>query len=112
MLENFQELAVKGNVFDLAVGLVIGAAFGGIVSSLVGDFFMPIIGAITSGRDFSNYLIALPPKVAADTLAEAKEQGACWRGAISSPSSSTSSLSRAYFSGWSIRSSTSGKWTP
>ena len=76
MLKKFQDFAVKGNAFDLAVGVVIGAAFGGIVASLVGDIFMPIIGAITGGLDFSNYFVGLSSKVTADTLAEAKKQGA------------------------------------
>ena len=76
MLKKFQEFAVKGNAFDLAVGVIIGAAFGGIVSSLVGDIFMPVIGAITGGLDFSNYFIPLSDKVTAASLAEAKKQGA------------------------------------
>jgi large conductance mechanosensitive channel len=76
MLKKFQEFAVKGNAFDLAVGVIIGAAFGGIVTSLVGDIFMPVIGAITGGLDFSNYFVGLSHKVTADTLAEAKKQGA------------------------------------
>ncbi len=76
MLQKFRDFAIKGNVVDLAVGIVIGAAFGAIVSSLVGDIFMPIIGAITGGLDFSNYFTGLSSKVTADTLAEAKKQGA------------------------------------
>jgi large conductance mechanosensitive channel len=76
MLKKFQDFAIKGNAFDLAVGVIIGAAFGQIVSSLVGDIFMPIIGAITGGLDFSNYFTGLSSKVSADTLAEAKKQGA------------------------------------
>ena len=76
MLKKFGEFAIKGNAFDLAVGVIIGAAFGAIVSSLVGDVFMPAIGAITGGLDFSNYFIPLSDKVTADTLAEAKKQGA------------------------------------
>ena len=76
MLKKFQDFAVKGNAFDLAVGVIIGAAFGGIVTSLVGDIFMPIIGAVTGGLDFSNHFIPLSGKVTADTLAEAKKQGA------------------------------------
>jgi large conductance mechanosensitive channel len=56
--------------------VIIGAAFGGIVSSLVGDIIMPIIGAITGGLDFSNYFLPLSSKVTADSLAEAKKQGA------------------------------------
>jgi large conductance mechanosensitive channel len=76
MLKKFQEFAIKGNAFDLAVGVIIGAAFGAIVTSLVGDIFMPIIGAVTGGLDFSNYFIALSSKVTADSLVEAKKQGA------------------------------------
>jgi len=76
MLKKFQDFAIKGNAFDLAVGVIIGAAFGQIVSSLVGDVFMPVIGAITGGLDFSNYFVGLSTKVTAGTLAEAKKQGA------------------------------------
>jgi large conductance mechanosensitive channel len=76
MLEEFKKFALKGNVVDLAIGVVIGAAFGRIVDSLVGDVFMPIIGAITGGLDFSNYFIRLSSAVNADSLAEAKKQGA------------------------------------
>jgi len=76
MLKQFQEFAIKGNAMDLAIGVIIGAAFGQIVSSLVGDIFMPVLGAITGGLDFSNYFVALSSKVTADSLAEAKKQGA------------------------------------
>src|SRR5499426_115019 len=76
MLEEFKKFAMRGNVVDLAVGVVIGAAFGAIVSSLVADIIMPIIGAITGGLDFSNFFIPLSSKVTADSLAEAKKQGA------------------------------------
>ena len=76
MLEEFKKFALKGNVVDLAVGIVIGAAFGKIVESLVGDVFMPAIGAITGGLDFSNHFIPLSSAVPADSLAEAKKQGA------------------------------------
>ena len=76
MLKKFQDFAIKGNAFDLAVGVIIGAAFGQIVSSLVGDIFMPVIGAVTGGLDFTNYFTGLSSKVTADTLAEAKKQGA------------------------------------
>src|SRR4029079_1244523 len=76
MLKKFQDFAIKGNAFDLAVGVIIGTAFGLIVSSLVGDIFMPVIGAITGGLDFTNYFTPLSSKVSADTLAEAKKQGA------------------------------------
>jgi len=76
MLKEFREFAMKGNVVDLAVGVIIGAAFGAIVSSLVGDVIMPVIGAITGGLDFSNYFTPLAKSVTANTLAEAKKQGA------------------------------------
>lgn len=76
ILEEFKKFAVRGNVVDLAVGVVIGAAFGNIVQSLVGDVFMPMIGAVTGGLDFSNYFLPLSSKVTADTLVEAKKQGA------------------------------------
>jgi large conductance mechanosensitive channel len=76
MLKQFRDFAMRGNVVDLAVGVIIGAAFGKIVESLVGDIFMPVLGAITGGLDFSNYFIGLSGKVTADTLVEAKKQGA------------------------------------
>ncbi len=76
MLEEFKKFALRGNVVDLAVGVIIGAAFGSIVSSLVGDIIMPVIGALTGGLDFSNYFVPLSSKVTADTLVEAKKQGA------------------------------------
>ena len=76
MLEEFKKFALRGNVVDLAVGVIIGAAFGTIVQSLVADILMPIIGAVTGGLDFSNYFIALSSKVTADSLVEAKKQGA------------------------------------
>ena len=76
MLKQFREFAMKGNVVDLAVGVIIGAAFGNIVSSLVADIFMPIIGAITGGLDFTNYFIPLASSVTADNLEEARRQGA------------------------------------
>lgn len=75
-VKEFREFAVKGNVVDLAVGVIIGAAFGNIVTSLVGDIFMPIIGAVTGGLDFSNHYIPLSKAVTADNLADAKKQGA------------------------------------
>jgi large conductance mechanosensitive channel len=76
MLKEFREFALKGNVVDLAVGVIIGAAFGGIVTSLVGDVIMPVIGAITGGLDFSNYFTPLSKAVTAGNLADAKKQGA------------------------------------
>lgn len=76
MLEEFKKFAMRGNVVDLAVGVIIGAAFGAIVNSLVGDVIMPLIGAVSGGLDFSNYFIPLSAKVTATSLAEAKKQGA------------------------------------
>jgi len=76
MIEEFKKFAMRGNVVDLAIGVIIGAAFGAIVNSVVADIIMPIIGAITGGLDFSNYFIPLSSKVTADSLAEAKKQGA------------------------------------
>src|ERR687897_3226961 len=63
MLEEFKKFALRGNVVDLAIGVIIGAAFGRIVDSIVGDLFMPIIGAVTGGLDFSNYYLPLSGKV-------------------------------------------------
>jgi large conductance mechanosensitive channel len=71
----FREFAVKGNVIDLAVGVIIGGAFGKIVDSIVGDVIMPIVSKIFGGLDFSNYFIPLAGQTAA-TLAEAKKAGA------------------------------------
>lgn len=76
MIKEFQEFIAKGNVMDLAVGVIIGGAFGLIVSSLVDDIIMPIVGAIFGGFDFSNYFIALSSNVTAQSLAAAREQGA------------------------------------
>lgn len=76
MLAEFKKFALRGNVVDLAVGVIIGAAFSGIVNSLVGDLVMPVVGAITGGIDFSNYYVPLSSKVTAGTLVEAKKQGA------------------------------------
>jgi large conductance mechanosensitive channel len=59
MLQEFKEFAVKGNVMDLAVGVIIGAAFGKIVDSVVNDLVMPIVGRVTGGLDFSGYYVAL-----------------------------------------------------
>ena len=76
MLKVFRDFAMKGNVVDLAVGVIIGAAFGAIVNSLVSDVIMPVIGAATGGLDFSNYFVPLSKSVAANNLADAKKQGA------------------------------------
>lgn len=76
MLKEFRDFAMKGNVVDLAVAVIIGAAFGAIVSSMVADIIMPIIGAITGGLDFSNYFTGLSKTVTATNLVDAKKQGA------------------------------------
>ncbi len=76
MLEEFKKFAMRGNVVDLAVGVIIGAAFGAIINSLVADIIMPLIGSVTGGLDFSNYFVPLSSKVTAATLVDAKKQGA------------------------------------
>ncbi len=76
MLEEFKKFAMRGNVVDLAVAVIIGAAFGAVVNSLVADIIMPIIGSITGGIDFSNYFLPLSSKVTAPVLVDAKKQGA------------------------------------
>src|SRR6476646_6301308 len=68
MLEEFKKFIMRGNVVDLAVGVIIGVAFGAIVTSLVSDIIMPIIGAITGGLDFSNYYLPLSTKVQPQSL--------------------------------------------
>jgi large conductance mechanosensitive channel len=74
MLKEFKEFAMRGNVVDLAIGVIIGAAFGKIVDSLVNDIIMPFIGAV-GGADFSNYFLGLSSKVVASNLVDAKKQG-------------------------------------
>lgn len=76
MFKEFQEFVARGNVMDLAVGVIIGGAFGLIVKSLTDDIIMPIVGAIFGGFDFSNYFLPLASGVTAETLAAAREQGA------------------------------------
>ena len=76
MLKEFKDFAIKGNAFDLAVGVIIAGAFGKIVDSLVADIIMPIIGSLTGGLDFSNYFIGLNKAVNSPVLLEAKKQGA------------------------------------
>lgn len=75
MLKEFKEFAVKGNVMDMAIGIIIGAAFGTIVKSLVADIIMPVVGLITGGVDFTNVFITLSGETHA-TLEAAKEAGA------------------------------------
>jgi large conductance mechanosensitive channel len=76
MLKEFQEFVAKGNVMDLAVGVIIGGAFALIVKSLTDDLIMPIVGAIFGGFDFSDYFVPLSDAVTASTLEAAREQGA------------------------------------
>src|SRR5690349_22910299 len=78
MLDEFKKFAMRGNVVDLAVAVVIGAAFGAIVNSLVADLIMPVIGALTGGLDFSNHFVQLTSKTGEHpvALADAKKAGA------------------------------------
>ena len=75
IISEFKDFAVKGNVIDLAVGVIIGGAFGKIVDSIVGDLIMPLVGKVLGGLDFSNYFIPLAGQ-AATNLADAKKAGA------------------------------------
>ena len=75
MFKEFKEFAIKGNVMDMAIGIIIGAAFGTIVKSLVDDIIMPVVGLITGGVDFSNMFITLSGGAHA-TLEAAKKAGA------------------------------------
>jgi large conductance mechanosensitive channel len=77
MLQEFKTFAMRGNVVDLAVGVIIGAAFGAIISSLVADIIMPLIGAVTGGLDFTNYYTPLSSQVQEGiAYPDAKKQGA------------------------------------
>ena len=76
MVQEFKEFAIKGNVMDLAVGVIIGGAFGKIVDSLVQDVIMPPIGSILGGLDFANYYLPLNGQATTMTLVEAKKAGA------------------------------------
>lgn len=76
MMSEFKEFASKGNVVDLAVGVIIGAAFGKIVDSLVADVVMPVVGRMFGELDFSNYYLALNGQTSGLPLAEAKKLGA------------------------------------
>src|SRR3954462_10704209 len=77
MLDEFKKFALRGNVVDLAIGVIIGVAFGAIVTSMVEDIIMPIIGAVTGGLDFSNYYLPLSSAVQdGASYADAKKQGA------------------------------------
>jgi len=76
VLKEFKVFAFKGNVLDLAIGVIIAGAFGLIIKSLVDDVIMPIVGAITGGVDFSNLFAPLAGGVTASSLEAAREQGA------------------------------------
>jgi large conductance mechanosensitive channel len=76
MMQEFKAFAIKGNVIDLAVGVIIGSAFGKIVESLVQDIIMPVVGRIVGGLDFSNYYLPLNGQDMSLPLAEAKKLGA------------------------------------
>src|SRR3954463_1485108 len=76
MMQEFKEFAMKGNVVDLAVGVIIGGAFGKIVDSLVQDVIMPPIGKLFGGLDFASYYLPLNGQAMGLALAEAKKQGA------------------------------------
>lgn len=76
MMQEFREFAVKGNAIDLAVGVIIGGAFGKIVDSIVGDLIMPIVGKLFGGLDFSSYYIPLAGQSTGMALEEAKKAGA------------------------------------
>ena len=76
IVSEFREFAVKGNVMDLAVGVIIGGAFGKIVDSIVNDLIMPLVGKVTGGLDFGNYYIGLNSQPAGLPLAEARKAGA------------------------------------
>ncbi len=76
MTSEFKEFALKGNVMDLAVGVIIGGAFGKIVDSVVGDLIMPLVSKLFGGLDFASYYVALAGQAAGLTLAEAKKGGA------------------------------------
>lgn len=76
MMQEFKTFAIKGNVIDLAVGVIIGSAFAKIVDSLVQDIIMPVVGRVLGGLDFSNYYIPLNNQGTHLALAEAKKAGA------------------------------------
>lgn len=76
MFQEFKKFVMRGNVMDLAVGVIIGASFGTIVKSLTDDVIMPVVGAVFGGVDFSNFFIPLSGSVTATTLEAAREQGA------------------------------------
>lgn len=77
MLKEFRDFAMRGSLLDMAVGIIIGTAFGGLVNSMVNDLLMPVVGAVTGGIDFSNFFVNLSgPQDEYTTLTAAKEAGA------------------------------------
>lgn len=76
MLKEFREFALKGNMVDLAIGVIIGTAFGGLVNSIVADIIMPIVGVITGGIDFTNLYFQLAGNPVANDLEAARKAGA------------------------------------
>lgn len=76
MISEFKDFVAKGNVMDLAVGVIIGGAFGTIVTSLTNDIIMPVVGAIFGGLDFGDYFVGLSENVTSANLEAAQEQGA------------------------------------
>ena len=75
MIKEFKEFALKGNMVDLAIGIIIGAAFSGLVQSMVKDIIMPFVGVVTGGVDFTNKFFALSGNVTSGSLEVAREQG-------------------------------------
>jgi Large-conductance mechanosensitive channel, MscL len=75
LLKEFKEFAMKGNVVDLAVAVIIGAVFGKIIASLVDDIIMPVVGAITGGLDFSNHFVGLSKAVTSPVYARGEKTG-------------------------------------
>ncbi len=76
MLKEFEKFALRGNLIDLAIGVIIGGAFGGLVNSIVADILMPVIGLITGGIDFTNHYFQLSGPPVANDLAAARKAGA------------------------------------
>ncbi len=76
VIDEFRKFALRGSVVDLAIGVIIGAAFSRIVDSMVSDMMMPVIGALTGGLDFNNYFLPLSDGITETTLDAAREQGA------------------------------------
>jgi large conductance mechanosensitive channel len=78
MWTEFKNFAFKGNAFDLAIGVIMGGAFGKIVDSIVNDLIMPIVGALTGGLSFANYFLPLSSNVKAMNYVDAAKEGATW----------------------------------